>query len=272
MRIRTGMASIFLPLFALAAFGQIMTSSSGHLGSDGQWTATATFGGNALSQYMPMAVAGLPYSAVQISQRIQTLADGTTITHENPSTRYYRDSDGRTRTERPFIAIPSNIVKNGPSIIEIVDPVAGNRVILDTVNKVAHRTVVQLPGSTPLKSVAPSGVTTSVVHVASSQAEQLGTKTIDGLLVYGIRTTMTHPIGEMGNDRPVTTTIETWTSPELRISVFSKISDSRSGDQITAFTNISRAEPDASLFQIPQGYRLIEETGSFTITITVPRQ
>jgi len=223
----------------------------------------------------------MPYSGVQISQRIQTLADGTKLTQENPSTRYYRDSAGRTRTERPFMAIPSAIVKNVPSIIEIADPVAGTRIILDTVYKVAHRTVAPPPpqvvlprvaGSTPPIGVITPGVAKTVVPAAPPQTERLGTKTIDGLLVEGTRITITHPVGEMGSDRPVTTSIETWNSPELRITVFSKNSDPRSGDNITALTDISRAEPDASLFQIPQGYRLIEETGSFTITITVPRQ
>jgi hypothetical protein len=280
MRMRIGTAFIFPALFALAGFGQ-MTSVSSHLGSDGQWTATATFGGNALSQYLPVAVVGVPYSGVQISQRIQTLADGTKLTQDNPSIRYYRDSAGRTRTERPFMAVPSTIVKNVPSMIEIADPVAGYRIVLDPVNKVAHRTVGQrspqmilprMAGSTPSKGVVTSGAVTGAgVHLQTS-TERLGTKTIDGLSVEGVRMTITHPIGEMGNDRPVMTILETWTSPELMITVFSKNSDPRSGDSITALTNIDRAEPDPALFQIPRGYQVVEETGSFTITITVPRQ
>jgi hypothetical protein len=81
------------------------------------------------------------------------------------------------------MAIPSTIVKNVPSIIEIVDPIAGNRVILDIVNKVAHRTVPQptpqvimprVAGSTPLKGVVIPGTTTTVIPAAPPSDRAVG--------------------------------------------------------------------------------------------------
>ena len=72
------------------------------------------------------------------------------------------------------------------------------------------------------------------------------------------RTTTTFPIGAMGNDRPIVVVNESWFSPELKVQVLQKNSDPRSGESTTRLTNISRAEPDASLFQVPADYEIME--------------
>jgi hypothetical protein len=78
-------------------------------------------------------------------------------------------------------------------------------------------------------------------------------------LAEGSRTTVTYPIGAVGNDRPIISVSETWTSPELKTVVLSKNSDPRNGDSTTRLTNISRLEPDASLFQIPSDYEIVDQ-------------
>ena len=88
--------------------------------------------------------------------------------------------------------------------------------------------------------------------------ESLGTQTIEGVLAEGSRTTVVYPIGAFGNDRPITTVSETWMSPELKMVVLSKNSDPRNGDSTTSLTNLSRSEPDPSLFQIPSDYQVVE--------------
>jgi hypothetical protein len=88
--------------------------------------------------------------------------------------------------------------------------------------------------------------------------ESLGTQTIDGVLAVGIRTIVTYRIGAVGNDRPITSVSETWTSPELKTVVLSTNSDPRNGDSTTRLTNISRVEPDPSLFQIPSDYEIVD--------------
>jgi hypothetical protein len=45
-------------------------------------------------------------------------------------------------------------------------------------------------------------------------------------------------------------------SPELKTVVFSKNSDPRNGDSTTRLTNMSRSEPDPSLFQILSDYEV----------------
>jgi hypothetical protein len=101
-------------------------------------------------------------------------------------------------------------------------------------------------------------------------SESLGAQTIDGVPVEGRRTTTTYPVGSQGNDRPIVVTSESWNSPELRLMILSKTVDPRSGENITRMENFSTSEPDPGLFQVPPGYRIVEETGPFTIEIKRP--
>ena len=60
----------------------------------------------------------------------------------------------------------------------------------------------------------------------------------------------------MGNERPITITSERWYSPELQVEVKSVRNDPRMGQTTHTLTNISRAEPDASLFQVPADLKM----------------
>ncbi len=82
--------------------------------------------------------------------------------------------------------------------------------------------------------------------------------------------TRTWPVGSQGNDRPLVGTTEIWTAPDLRITVLSKNDDPRNGESITKLINISRAEPDPSLFQPPPDYSVVDEEGEFTIRVARP--
>lgn len=96
--------------------------------------------------------------------------------------------------------------------------------------------------------------------------EQLGTQTIDGVLVEGTRSTVIYPVGLMGNDREFSSTTETWMSPELKLMVLSKSNDPRSGENTFKIANLSRTPPDANLFLVPPDYTIVDEKGGYTIT------
>jgi len=38
-----------------------------------------------------------------------------------------------------------------------------------------------------------------------------------------------------------------------------------------SMSDLSTAEPDAALFQIPAGYKIVDETGSFTFTVALTK-
>ncbi len=91
---------------------------------------------------------------------------------------------------------------------------------------------------------------------SETKTESLGTQTIGGVSAVGTRTTRTIPAGEIGNEQPLEITSEVWTSPDLQMVVLSKRNDPRIGETVYRLTNIQRAEPDPSLFQIPSGFTI----------------
>lgn len=225
-------------------------------------------------------VTGAPYSAEQTTEHIQTLADGTHITQPTQTIKLYRDSAGRTRTDRTAPLPPGPLGKgvDAPVFTDISDPVAGVRYMLESQSHTAHRvpmlvarppqpppananspapnkTIRLLPAPLPPQSAATLPGQSSGPQFSR---ESLGTQTIQGVLAEGSRTTVTYPIGAIGNDKALVTTSETWISPQLKVVVLSKSSDPRSGDSTTQLTNISLAEPDAALFQVPPDYQIVD--------------
>jgi TonB family protein len=84
--------------------------------------------------------------------------------------------------------------------------------------------------------------------------ESLGRQTIEGVEADGTRTTVTIPAGAIGNERAIQIVSERWYSPELQTVVMTKHSDPRFGETTYRLTNISRADPDRSLFEVPAGF------------------
>lgn len=207
-------------------------------------------------------VTGAPFTATAISESTQTLADGNHITRKT-QTNLYRDSQGRFRKEVSLTGIGPLAATGKPhSFTVIQDPVAGSTFVLEQDEKIARKL--------PSKPLPPPGtaVTDSKDHVEYHQASQqdvikkesLGTQNFDGVSAEGTRATQTIPVGEIGNEMPITIVSETWYSNDLKMTVVSKRSDPRFGDTTYTLTNIQRSEPDASLFAVPAGYT-IEEGG-----------
>jgi hypothetical protein len=86
----------------------------------------------------------------------------------------------------------------------------------------------------------------------------LGAKDIDGVKAEGKLRSYEIPAGELGNRNPIVVSDESWYSPELQVTVYSKHSDPRSGDRIYRLANLKREEPPASLFTVPAGYTVKE--------------
>ncbi len=86
--------------------------------------------------------------------------------------------------------------------------------------------------------------------------EDLGSQVIEGVNANGTRSTTVIPAGAVGNEQPITILSEQWFSPDLEMLVLTKHSDPRVGETTYRLTNIARAEPDRSLFQVPADYTL----------------
>jgi len=228
-----------------------------------------------------VAVKGAPYSATITNESVQTLADGTHITQSSSGTTA-RDSMGRTRQDAPLPAIGNLSAANAPHLVFLQDPVAATSYTLNLTDKTAWKS----PGPPPGMGTPGMMLSTNAVFVHSGNAlpagdlppapgmvfqkhlatenegevntENLGSQTIEGVQVTGVRTTRTIPVGQIGNDRPISIVTEVWTSPELKTIVLSKRNDPRMGEQAFKLTNIQRGEPDPSLFAVPADFKITE--------------
>ncbi len=256
---------------------------------NGQGDADATFEMPApppgsfffISSLMEMgdkAVKGAPYSADAVTERLQALSDGNRITHKNTS-QVFRDADGRVRREQTFGMIGNWVSADRPEkTIFINDPVSGTRYVLDPEDQTA--TKMKSDKTALEKGVKVEGNQVDVEdedvfmapapgpgfkhtmrfknNAENTRTESLGKQTMEGIDVEGSRRITTIPEGEIGNERPIEMITEKWYSPELQVYVMTKHTDPRFGETTYRLTNIRRGDQDASLFQVPAGYKVTE--------------
>jgi hypothetical protein len=82
----------------------------------------------------------------------------------------------------------------------------------------------------------------------------LGEKDIEGVRAQGKAVSHTIPAGDIGNRNPIVVTSESWYSPELQVTVYSRQSDPRYGETVYRLANIRRGEPAPELFKVPEEY------------------
>lgn len=239
------------------------------------------------------AVTQAPYSADQTTTTTQTLADGNRIVHTSTA-KTYRDEQGRTRIERSFEHIGPVATSETHTVVSINDPVAGVRYELQPDNRTAQKLSSDLdgmkrkldakqraeavasaaPGSTRKTNVSFVSVTSTsdgpaggfIYRTESSSAingvkpvtEDLGVQTMEGLQAKGTRTTIVIPAGAEGNERPMQIVDERWYSPDLQIALKTVHTDPRMGETVFTLSNVSRSNPDPSLFQVPSDYQLTD--------------
>ena len=107
---------------------------------------------------------------------------------------------------------------------------------------------------------------------ANEVKENLGKQNIEGVEAEGTRTTVTIPAGEIGNERPIEIVSERWYSPELQLVIMTRHSDPRTGETTYKLTNINRAEPAKSLFEVPSDYTIKEGPGFGPRIAPLPRK
>ena len=219
-----------------------------------------------------------PYSGKLVAESVQTLTDGGHLSRTIPMSSTWRDSLGRVRTERPlFQGSPAYGPEDGPKTITVLDPVNGHAYLLDAVNHIAHRVPLRVlpppPGGMPgPPQPGPPSTFTSPDGTVNTN-EYLGVKAISGVSAYGRRFTTVYPAGSrMGNDKPLTTTGETWWATQLGEMVLSTDAHPDGSVSNTSLRDVNLAEPDPALFQIPPGYRVVDEAAAFTIQLPVPKR
>jgi hypothetical protein len=239
-------------------------------------------------------VKGKPYSADTSTETVQTLEDGNRIVHRTVS-KFYRDSDGRTRREQTF----GNVDPGHPSPHEVKvfvdDPVNGAAYVLDLGSKSGDKVqrtrkfladrngeddgtrIMVKPPEAPdegelEEQSAPgrmmikfrdehSGSPTTLATIMPDEKrdvakEDLGTRNIEGVDCSGTRQTITIPAGAVGNEKPISIVTETWFAPAIAAVVESTTDDPRYGKTTYQLTNVQLSEPPRSLFEAPANFKV----------------
>ena len=201
-----------------------------------------------------------PFSGEPERETSRTLPDGTHVNRvaTDRGIKVWRDSQGRVRIEQSFLA---GRRANVPTLVQIDDPVGGVIYILDAATKTAHRAKVAVMAQRDVEKIAAGRAMVVGIGPLPARPEDLGTQVIDGVTVQGTRTIRVDPPGSAGNDAPLTVTTETWFSTELDLAIRTIVSDPRAGTQTNSIVNLSRAEPDPTLFFPPVDYTVIDEPG-----------
>jgi len=219
-------------------------------------------------------VTGSPYSATATTEITQTLPDGNHITRKVTAS-VFRDSSGRVRRDQVLAAVGSWMPNEQPKTAIIDDPVAHFHYILNPDRQTAAR--FPAPDASKFKGMHRNGKdktggdassTGNTPDTASNpprhhgpgtmEKTSLGTQTIEGVQATGTKSVLTIEAGAIGNDQAIQIVSEEWYSPDLKTVVLSKRSDPRFGDVVYSLTQINRAEPDPTLFQVPANYTITD--------------
>jgi hypothetical protein len=201
---------------------------------------------------VPPRVVGAPYSGQLVFEGVTVDPDGTKRVTPPSYRTVFRDSQGRTREEYTLrmTSVPGGQVRDSATVVYICDLVGGYGYLLDTQRSVAHR--MKLPKSGTSGRPVPSGAALS----AADPREKLGMRVVEGEAADGLR--LTSRSGE----------IDEWTIPDLRVRALRVTRLAGFGHETTErLTNLSRSEPDPALFEVPQGYTVVDESATFLVDL-----
>jgi hypothetical protein len=175
------------------------------------------------------------------------MPDGTVVTKRTMNL-IGRDSRGRIHNERRFL-VPETYT-GPPRLLEVhlFDPETRLSTYYDPITHIARQQVLPKPSSV-------ASLSNPMVKV-----EDLGTDVIKGLVAKGIRRTFTVPAKLSGTNAPVEIVDEYWYSDDLQINLLVRRTDPRTGVQTVEISTIQREEPPPSFIEVPQGYKIVDET------------
>ena len=232
------------------------------------WTGSVAqaqrgFGPGGFGGGLGRVVTGEPYTATVTTTSLETLADGTTITHTSTGTDA-RDSEGRT-----YRAVTTPAGSSGQAFTRttVTDPVAHTITQWSSQSTVA--TQIQLPtnprgqGGPWQGGPGPGGPGPGGPGGRKSNTQVTRTvlpaQTIDGVTAEGVKTTITIPAGVEGNDKPLVSVREVWRASDLKIPLLETSDDPRDGSRKMQVNSLS-LQADPTLFQVPQGYTVKIQT------------
>ena len=199
-----------------------------------------------------------PFTLLLQTEWVRILPDGGKITTVNQR-RIARDTEGRIYEERWFLVPKNGKVESQMTTIQISDSnnhTLYNCFMLDPKKQCVLTIFTPSPNAIFKFQGPPSGSVSGgeggAIH------EDLGTQLVAGVETTGTRDTAIYNAGLFGNDRKITIEREFWYSPELGFNLLSKRSDPRIGTQTFTATNLILSEPDPKLFDLPEGFKVVD--------------
>jgi hypothetical protein len=221
---------------------------------------------------------GAPFLATVKWTLDQQLADGNAI-HAVKLTRLARDSAGRTRFENPMGCDRGEDGQlHARTDITLYDPATKTTTVWTvgfTSEKVANVTHQPAPVARPAPTAeeqaevaerqreAVERQKVAAAEISLDRVPQtihLGTITIGGVSADGTRYVETISADSEGNKRTIEFVREYWRSKDLLRTVKMVMDNPMSGRSAFELQDISRQEPDASLFQVPAGYTVKDQS------------
>jgi hypothetical protein len=208
------------------------------------------------------SVPGYPITATIDAENTRTDSHGKTVTVHFRS-KIYRDSKGRTRLEwdRTPLDEPS---KPGWLLVDIYDPTTRTSILLQPSVKSASKTHWPAPDEKPqqvckgsdLPEIDPKELAQTAIPEVSQK--ELAHDVVDGIAVRHGRESLRYPPNSSGKSSALGRVTDYWFSQELQTFVLVKRSGPGRSQHTVKLSDISRGEPDPSLFTVPPGYIVSE--------------
>jgi hypothetical protein len=159
-------------------------------------------------------------------------------------------------SSRPRLALPSAGARNSGTPSSMMGPgIRGGGARLNAEGPARVRPDAGVPAEPGFGALPGAGVPMcNAAAMKAAKPVSIGERNVSGLKVKGSRLEFTIPPGEVGNDQAITVRTDQWFSPDLGVVVSSTHHDPMIGDTTYRLEQIDRAEPDASLFVIPEDY------------------
>lgn len=195
-----------------------------------------------------------PFTLTLQTEWVRFYPDGNTVTLTNHR-QIARDEQGRIFEERRLLG-PANHPQNSRlSWWQYGDPAAHTFINCNPYKKVCY----VLPYDDPADADPTFDPGVQNFPAGTTTREDLGRRFILGIDTRGIRVTTTLKPGVLGNTLPWVITREYWYSEQLGINLLSIRNDPRSGRQTFTVSEINTAPADPKLFELPNGFPLIDQ-------------
>jgi hypothetical protein len=209
------------------------------------------------SIYIPPLL-NAPFTATVHTQWIRQLPDGGAFTLVNQR-RIARDSLGRIYEERWLLVPKDGQIPSQMNVVQIADP--GAHTLLNCfLLRQPHRCTLESFRESATAAYKPLILTSGPLpkNAGFRNHEELGKQSFDGIETAGTRDSTTYNEGVLGNDQPFSVKREFWYAASLGINLLSELSDPSFGKEIFTVTDITLAEPEAKLFEVPEGFEVVD--------------